>query len=242
MRLAATADAGPEAETPVLDETRRHAAQEGLFQVPRLETGTDTFEVDIPASRQLALIDLATTEDAPLASAEIAERPQAGATGRVTIRVRWSHPVPMGQIAYRLRVHASQDGRPPAVLVSVGEPAIERRLRALVEQDAPVDLAVTGPMAEAFHQQILERGGQVVPLARSMDGGVVSGPTAAVIVSLAVIAAICVALGLAVLAGVVIFAISKGYNIDNAGYKVGVGEGASRQEHQMVFNIRQPGS
>jgi hypothetical protein len=226
----------------VLDATRNHVAPQGLFQLPRIESGTETFDFEIPAGLQLALIDIELTDSVPLASAELDGGPARGATGRQSVSVKWSHPVPLGKIAYRIKVYASSTGAPPPVTIGMTEPGVERRLRALVEQDVPIDLAVGGELAKRFHDEILSRGGQIIPLAKSMDGGIISGPTAAVIIGLAVIAAICIVVGMAVLAGVIFIAISKGYNIDDAGYKVAVGEGKSRQEHQMVFKIRQPGT
>jgi hypothetical protein len=202
----------------------------------------ESFEVTIPDGLRLALVDLELTEASTLAGAEIENRPARGATGRLSLRIRWSHPVPTGAIAYRLRVLATPDGHPPPVAMQMTEPGAEARLRSLVEQDVPVDLALSGPLVQVFHDQILARGGEIVPLSRSTDGGIVSGPTAAVIISLAVIAAICVMVGMAAFAAVIFHAISRGYNIDNAGYTVATGQGDSRQQHQMLFNIRQPGT
>jgi hypothetical protein len=179
----------------------------------------------------------------PLAGAEVENRPATGATGRISLRVRWSYPVPMGQVAFRLRVYASPEGKAPPVTVSVTEPGSDRRMRALFEQDGPVDLAVTGPLAEQFPDQVLARGGELTPLTRPSVTGVDDATVVAIVaVSIAVIAATCIALGLATFGAVLFFAMSKGYNVDDAGYTVAVGEGQSRQEHQMVFNIRQPGT
>lgn len=229
---------------------RSFTAPEGLLQLPRVESGAEIFEVTIPEGLQLSLVDLATPEASAMASAELASRPARGATGRHSLRINWSHPVPMGAVRFRLRVYASPDGTPPPINVPITEPGVERRTRLLVEQDAPVDMAVEGPLVQVFHDQILARGGEIGPLqdpaaaglSRPFDAGVISGPTAAVIISLAVIAAICIAIGLAAFAAVLFFALSKGYNVENAGYTVAVGEGKSRQEHQMVFNLRQPGT
>jgi len=227
----------------VLDVERSFRAPEGLFQVPRMESGDETFEVDIPDGLRLALVDLALTEAVPLAGAEVESRPAPGATGRLALRVRWTYPVPMGHVAFRLRVHASPEGKAPPVAVSITEPGGDRRLRALFEQDCPVDLAVSGPVAAAFHDQVLQRGGEVAPLARPSVAGVDDAVIVAIVaVSIAVIAATCIVLGLATFGAVLFFAMSKGYDIDDAGYTVAVGEGQSRQEHRMVFNIRQPGS
>lgn len=199
----------------------------------------------MPAGRRLALIDLASTDATPMAGAELRDPPPPGSTGRLRIRVAWSHPVPLGSVTFRLRVHASADGSAPPVTVPIGEPGADRRMRAIFEQEGKVDLAVAGPLAELFRDQILDRGGRL-ELPQDQDAGVVSVPTGTVVavvaISLAVIAAICIALGLAAFGAVLLFAMSKGYNIDDAGYKVAVGEGQSRQEHQMVFKIRQPGT
>lgn len=224
----------------VLDVRRSFQAPEGFLQVPRLQTGSEAFDIVVPDGLQLALVDLALTDAPPLTSADITQQPARGAVGLQQVTVRWSYPVPFGRVAFRLRVHATADGTPPPVTVILTEPASERRMRALIAQDCPVDLGVEGALVQVFHDQILSRGGSIAALARPMDGGIISGPTAVVVISLAVIAAICVLVGFAAFAAVVIIAINKGYNVDNAGYKVAVGEGTSRQEHQMLFNLRKP--
>ncbi|MCL6285093.1 hypothetical protein M3P21_16305 [Ruegeria sp. 2012CJ41-6] len=238
------AEAGPGGNLVVLDEARSFAAPEGLFQIPRIESGEEVFEVDIPEGLQLSLIDLATPGASLAAGAEVVDRPARGATSRLRLLVRWSHPVPTGSLQFRLRVHASPDGTPPPVVTPLTEPGSHNRMRALIEQDAAVDLAIDGPVAETFRTQILERGGQFIGaetqshLARPFDGGLSAGSI--VLISLAVIAAVCVVVGFATFGAVLIIAMQKGYNIENAGYNVAVGEGASRQEHEMVFNIRKP--
>jgi hypothetical protein len=145
-------------------------------------------------------------------------------------------------VAFRLRVYASPDGTPPPVTAPITEPGAEHRLRALVEQDSPVDLAVSGPLVQVFHDQILDRGGEIRPIAQAqLTGAEETAAIAAIVtISLAAIAATCIAIGMASFAAVLLYAISRGYDIENAGYKVAVGEGESRQEHQMVFSLRQP--
>jgi hypothetical protein len=238
------AEAGPGGNLVVLDETRSFAAPEGLFQIPRIESSEEVFEVDIPEGLQLSLIDLATPEASLAAGAELEARPERGATGRLRLVVRWSHPVPAGSVQFRLRVHASPDGTPPPVVTPLTEPGSHNRMRALIEQDAPVDLAIDGPVAEAFRTQIIERGGQFIgaetqsrhagPVSLALTGGEI------VLIVIGVLAAICIVVGFATFGAVLIIAMQKGYNIENAGYNVAVGEGASRQEHEMVFNIRKP--
>ncbi|MCB1369847.1 MAG: hypothetical protein KDJ83_03070, partial [Rhodobacteraceae bacterium] len=241
LAAPAGAEAGPDGNRLVLDVVRNLRAPEGLLQLPHMESGGETFDVEIPEGLRLSLVDLALTEAVPLAGAEVENRPAPGATGRLSLRVRWSYPVPMGQVAFRLRVYASPEGRPPPVRVSVTDPGSDKRMRALFEQDGPVDLAISGPLAEQFHDQVLARGGEIAPLARPSVTGVDDATVIAIVaVSIAVIAATCIALGLATFGAVLFFAMSKGYNIDDAGYKVAVGEGETRQEHEMVFNIRQP--
>ena len=213
-----------------------------MFQLPRIESGSESFELVVPDGLRLSLVDLAVTDAVPLATAELVDPPAPGATGRHTVRVRWSHTVPLGRVAFRLTAYASPDGKAPAVTVGIAEPASDRRIRRLFEQDAAVDLAVTGDLARQFHDHVVDRGGSVTPLSRPMVAGVDDATIAAiVVVSLAVIAAICIALGLAVFGAVLFYGLSKGYNVDDAGYKVAVGQGDSRQEHQMVFKLRQPG-
>lgn len=233
-----TVEAGENGNIVVLSKNAKYAAPDGLFQLPRLETGTEIFEVTIPEGYQLSLIDLSIPEATQLANAEIINRPAQGATGTFSVRIDWSHPVPLGTLTFNLKVYASPDGTPPPITVSLTEPGVNTRMRALFEQDSPVDLAIEGTLVQVFYDQIVARGGDIDPLPTTdTDGGLSAGTIA---ITITVIAAVCIAIGLATFAAVLIFAIAKGYNIDNAGYKVAVGEGSTRQEHQMVFNIRQP--
>lgn len=191
---------------------------------------------------RLSLVDLEQTEASQLAGAEIVDPPSPGATGRFTLRVKWSHPVPMGKVSFRVKAYASPDGKAPPISVGIAEPGSEKRMQLLVKQNAPIDLAIRGALAEKFRDKIVEKGGEITPLSTSMDGGLVSVPTATIIIGLAAVAAICILVGMVTFATVLIVAMQKGYNIDDAGYKVAVGQGKSRQEHEMVFNIRQPGT
>jgi len=215
-----------------------------------VESGSESFEVTIPEGQRLSLVDLATPEASLLAGAVLEHRPQRGATGTLRLTVNWSHPVPAGNLTFRLRVYASADATPPPVTTPLTEPGSHDRLRALVEQDAPVDLSVGGPLVRVFQEQIVQRGGQIVGLndgdrrvTRTMvvDGGVTEVMVIAGIV-IAVLAAICIVVGFATFGAVLLIAMHKGYNVDNAGYQVAVGEGESRQEHKMVFNLRKPGT
>ncbi|MEQ9258371.1 MAG: hypothetical protein RIG84_04665 [Roseovarius sp.] len=232
----------------ILDEQRSFAAAEGFLQIPGVERGTESFEVEIPQGLRLSLVDLATPEAATLSGADIEAMPARGATGRVRITVKWFHPKPMGNVTFRLRVYASPDGTPPPVTTHITEPGSHTRMRRLIDQDAPVDVAVSGPLVETFRNQVVARGGRIeefatgqahMPgLARPFLTGV--EVAAIVAVSIALIAATCVALGFATFGAVLLIAMQKGYDIEDAGYKVAVGEGESRQEHEMVFNLRQP--
>lgn len=230
-------EAGPHGNVLVLDEMPSYMAPEGMFQLPRIERGEEVFDVVIPDGLQLSLIDLATPDASMLATAEIVNRPARGATGALQLRVRWSYPVPLGSLQFRLRVYASPDGTPPPVITPLIEPGSHNRMRTLIEQDAPVDMTIDGPLANTFKTQILDRGGSLLNIKPDSDGGVSAGT---VVVIIAVVAAICIGVGFATFGAVLIIAMQKGYNIDDAGYKVVVGEGSTRQEHNMVFNIRKP--
>ena len=225
----------------IFEETRRFAAPDGLLQFPRVETGTEVFDITVPDGLKLSLVDLATPQSSILAGAEVTDRPTRGVEGSQRVSVDWSYPVPTGSLEFTLRVYASPDGTPPAVTAPVNEPGSNKRLENLIAQNAPVDLAIQGPIAEQFKRQILDRGGQII--GRSDDQyarALVDPTTTSIIVAIAVVAAVCIVLGFVVFGAVLFMAMEKGYNIDDAGYKVAVGEGQSRQEHQMVFKIRKP--
>lgn len=214
--------------------------------MPRMASGEETFSVTIPDGLQLSLVDLAVEEAGIASGAEVTSRPERGATGEVRFTVKWTHPIPAGSVRFRLNVYASPDGTPPPIITPITEPASHARMKLLVEQDAPVDVAIDGPIAQRFKTEIENRGGQLVR-PQSADGlasPLVTGVEIAAFVgiTLALIAATCVILGFATFGAVLLIAMQKGYNIDDAGYTTAVGEGDSRQEHKMVFNIRKPGT
>ncbi|GAA3876858.1 hypothetical protein [Celeribacter arenosi] len=248
-------EAGPEQQTPdagenrvIFEATRSFEDTGGFLQMPGIEDGTEEFLFDIPEGLQLSLCDLAITEASALAGAEIDAKPAIGATGSARVTVRWSHPKPMGKVTFQLRIYASADATPPVIVVPISEAGADKRMRALVEQGAPVDFAIDGPLAEAFYEQVIQRGGQIIGAEDAYHsgtrpfavGGGVGEAALALGVSLALIAAACVALGLITFGTVLLFAMSQGYDIDNAGYSVAVGEGESRQEHKMAFSMRKP--
>lgn len=209
-----------------------------------MEEGSLSFEAQIPEGLKLSLVDLAVTDASLLAGAEIEARPARGATGRGRLTVTYKHPRPMGHVAFTLRLYASPEGVPPTVVVPLGESGADKRMRALVEQDAPVDVAVGGPLAEAFYSHLMANGAETIDPSDGFSGAptrtLFTGAEIAAIVavSIAVLAATCIALGFATFAAVLFYAMSQGYDIDNAGYTVAVGEGDSRQEHQMAFSLR----
>mgnify|MGYP000359391725 CR=1 FL=1 len=220
----------------VLDQPRRHEATGGMLQMPRIASGRDVFHLEWPPGSRGGVVDLEIVSSSPLASATLVERPRPGGSGRQRLVVEWRHPVPGGHVEYRVRALASGDDRPPVVSMPINTSGSPDRLRTLVEQGVPVDLTVDGPLAQAFHQHIVSRVGSHSASVRTLEA--ISAGTIAVVI--AIVIAVCVALGLAAFASVLIYAMSQGYDIEDAGYQVAVGEGASRQEHRMTFQLRPP--
>jgi len=165
------------------------------------------------------------------------QRPIRGATGRQRAVVKWSHP-PYGKMTYRLRAIASPNGQSGATLIEEGPPGVEDRMKLLLDQDVPISVLVRGPRArmlyEAIRQKQQEQKGEQRAVAMVEPITIVAG------IAIVMVIAAVIMLGFMVLYAVLTDAMSKGYDVKDTKYKAAAGEGESRQEHKLVFNLTQP--
>lgn len=215
----------------VLNETRSHEDPANFpINLPEPGSGTDQFSVTIPQGLQLAHVDIEFQDLTLLAKAGILSPPARGSTGNQRIHVRWSHP-PYGKVAYRLRVWASTDGTSQPVMVDHDETGFEIRSKLLLAQSVPVNARVVGQKAAMLNNAIEAQRGSAAAQTQELI-------TAAVIIVL-ILAAV-VVVGMIVLYAVLHKAMEDGYDVEDTKYKAAVGEGETRQEHEMVFNLRKP--
>lgn len=104
----------------------------------------------------------------------------------------------------------------------------------------PLAIVVRGRKAKMIYDALRQRG------ARSETHGLstaqVVGVDDAIIIGLviAVIAAVVIGLGLLIFGGIIFEAMNRGYEVKDTKYKAATGQGETRQEHEMVFNLIPP--
>lgn len=228
-------DAVPVQQTEILNQQREYTDPSNFpVNLPEPGGSVDQFELVIPQGLQFSYVDIKFVELSPLAKAEIIQSPQQGATGRQVIKVRWTHP-PYGKITYLLRAYASLDGQPEKVRVLNDSPGFDLRTKTLVKQNVPVEYIIRGNKAKLLDEAMRQL---------KREDGSPATQTQAIIttaVVIALIVAAVVVVGMLVLYGILHEAMERGYDVKDTKYKAAVGEGASRQEHEMVFNLDKPG-
>src|SRR5262249_24043445 len=144
------------------------------------------------------------------------------------------------------RAFGSPDGASAPPPVMYGAPGWEERAKQQVDQGIPLSVAVRGdkvrPLYEVLKAKVPESG-KAQEYARAQVAGVddaiiLAGIGAVVMVLLGILAAF----GLAVVAAVIKMAVDKGYNVNDSKFKFGEGDGTSRQDDEVTFNLSQPGS
>ncbi len=235
LAVAAEADSARQADAIaqqlVLDQRKSYEDPSQFpINLPEAGSGDDRFTIDIPEGLQFAHVDIEFSERGTLASAEVTQRPARGASGRQEIVVSWSHP-PYSKIAYRIRAYASANGQSAPVRVSEGDAGAEDRLKLLVAQEVPVELLVTGTRAKLLYEA-LRRAQREQPQSEAAEAVTIIAALAIVVV----IAAVAM-LGFMMLYAVLTQAMNKGYDVRDTKYKMGGGEGATRQEHELLFNL-----
>ncbi|MGZ9098165.1 MAG: hypothetical protein ACXW3O_00550 [Brevundimonas sp.] len=226
---------------PVAEERRTHRDPSNFpIDLPEAGRGEDRIRVQLPPGTRFALADLEIGELSPLADLEITDLPARGSEGSVEIGIRWSH-APYGRIAYTLKVYANADGRPPAVTVVDGSTGFAQRSRALIRQDAPVTVEVRGPLADGL-RLALERAAPDAAPARASEAITIGVIAIVAGIGIAALGAVLIAVGLFVFYNLVQEAMRRDYDVEDTGFRAAVGEGTSRTEQAMVFNLKRRGA
>jgi len=243
------APAGPSAPAQqriVAELTQQHADPANVpVNLPEPGSGVDTLQVSIPPGLKYNHWDIELLDASSAVQAVVEGAPPRGSEGQWPLRVRWSHPG-YGKLKYRLRVYASPDGRSAPVRVVHGAPGFDQRSRSLVAQDVPVEMVLRGERAKLVYaalQQAQKHSGNGRTISKAQVVGVDDAIVIGIIVALgiATIASVVAGLGLFVLYGVLMEAMKRGYDVRDTTFKMAAGEGQARQEHELTFNLTQPG-
>lgn len=232
-------DAAPQAEGErvVYEATREHADPPNFpINLPEPGNGRDAHRFSVPDGLKFSRWEVEVRASSAGAGYRVEQPPPRGARGRQSLGVAWWYP-PYGRMRYRLRAYASPGGDGDAPPVVFDSPGWVERATDQVTQGLPVELTVRGEKARLLHGALRR---QRQPEARQQSGGtdipVASFEVATVIIIVAVIAAV-IALGMLTFGALLKMAMEKGYDVKDTKYKAAGGEGATRQEHEMVFNL-----
>jgi hypothetical protein len=223
----------PTPEQTLLIEEERDYEDPSQFpaNLPEPGSGQDRFTLSIPQGMRFAHVDIEYLDRSTLADVNILSKPQRGAEGTQQIVLAWSHP-PYGRLRYRVRAYASADGSSAPVRVEEAAVGADDRLKLLIEQDVPVQLVVKGNRARMLYEAI-QRAQNQQPKSQQAEAITIVAGLAIVVVIAAV-----VMLGFMMLYAILTQALNKGYDIEDTRYKAAGGEGASKQEHELLFNLK----
>ena len=214
-----------------------------LINLPEPGNGQDLHEFEIPDGLRFSRWEVEVIELSTGAGYAVNNPPEAGVTGRQMIQIDWSH-LPYGTVHYRLSVYASTDGRPSTARIVLDQEHWLSQAKDQVAQGVPIDVVIQGPKAKLLYEAIRERQADTGQ-GTMTEAFYAPGTETAVIVAITSIS-IALVLSLVVVIGMVTFALllrdamEKGYDIADTKYTVKTGEGESRQEHEMVFNLSRP--
>ncbi len=231
-------------EQLIYEATQQHEDPPNIpINFPEAGNGQDQHDFDIPEGLMFSRWDVEVLEMALGAGYWVSEAPEAGATGRQSITVDWSH-LPYGKVNYRLLVYASPDGNAAPATIALDEPNWLERAQDQVGQGVPLNVAVRGQKAKVLYDALQERvdRSDVQEFSTVLDFGLTPATIAVIAgVAIVVVVSIVVVIGMVTFAILLKEAMDKGYDITDTRYTVVTGEGASRQEHEMVFNLTRPG-
>jgi len=239
-----TATAQANGEQLIYEATQLHEdPPDGLINLPEAGNGQDQHDFDIPAGLMFSRWDVELLEMTLGAMCRVSNAPGAGETGPQSILVDWSY-LPYSKASYRLRAYASPDGRAAPATIVLDEPNWLERAQDQVGQGVPLNVAIRGQKAKVLYDALVQHQNQSE--AQGVSRAFFAGVDDAVIIAIAGVA-IVVVLSIVVVTGMVTFglllkeAMDKGYDITDTRYTVATGEGESRQEHEMVFNLTRKG-
>jgi N-acetylmuramoyl-L-alanine amidase len=238
--VEAALEAGTD-ETLVYDQEKDHADPPNFpINFPEPGKGDDRHVFTIPDGLRFTRWDVEVLQSSPFAGYNVAVMPAPGAEGRQQIRVSWWYPM-YGRMRYRLRVYASATGEVGAGAPIVYEaPGWQEQVNNRLTQGLPVEVALRGDRAKLVYDTVRTAHPEAIsaPVAAALIAGVDDAIIIAVIgLAIVIVISIVIALGMAVLGYTLTQAMNNGYDVKDTKYKAAAGQGDTRQEHEMVFNL-----
>jgi len=229
-----------EDEIPIYEATLMHADQPEFPRLPAPGSGEDSHTFTIPVGKRFSRWEIRTIEAGLAAGCEITQAPERGAVGEQALKVSWWHP-PFGKVHVQIRAYASTTGNPSPVKVVYDSTGWLEQCRDHLRQGVPLGIAVEGAAADQLHAA-LEKTAREHPeqlSARPFVAGVDDAIILAVIG--AIVLVVIAGMGFFVLYNIIQSAMEKGYEIRDTSFKVGGGEGPTRVDSEIVFNLIPPG-
>lgn len=231
-------------EQTIAEVTKEHSDPKNFpIDLPEMGKGTDTINISIPQNLKFSRWEVEITALSTGAGYEVSQAPKAGAGGVQQIAIDWHH-LPYGKISYKFKAYASLDGRSAATEKIVFDKAgWMEKAKDQIAQGVPLQLAVKGDKAKLIYEAIQKyQASQKGKQAGAGGVAIAMEPITITVVVLVgiVIFGILVTLGLLTLGAIIKMALDKGYNVKDTKYKAAVGEGQTKQEHEIAFNITKP--
>jgi hypothetical protein len=233
-------DASSNDEIQIYEATLLHSDQPQFPRLPAPGNGEEVHSFIIPAGKRFSRWEIGTIESGPVAGYEVKRAPERGSVGDQAMTVSWWHP-PFGKIHVRIRAYASTTGTPSTTKVSYDSAGWLEQCRDQLKQGVPLGIAVKGQAAEQLHAA-LEKAEREHPQQMSVRP-FVAGVDDAVILAVvgAVVLVVIAGMGFLLLYNIIQSAMEKGYDIRDTSFKVGGGEGPTRVDSEIVFNLIPPG-
>ena len=186
---------------------------------------------------------------------EVKSAPKKGSSGRQQFRIKWHH-APFNKVSYRLRAYS---GKPTPIEIVMDAHNWLNEVKDAIEQGLEIRLVVRGVQARNLYRQLLVAAPNdlFVPSdlffeqneisvsaddssASDPENGTTAAAPAAEAVTITVTLAICATLvimaGFATIAGVLMLAIQKGYNVETGQFEVDTPLG----KYKLGFKLTPP--
>jgi N-acetylmuramoyl-L-alanine amidase len=213
-------------------------------ELPKISKETDVITFEIPNGLKMSYWEVEVLATSTGAGYKVIKFPPPKSEGKQSIHIEWNH-LPYGKINYKFKAYASPDGIATPKKIYFNSSRWLEKSKDQITQGVPLSLAVKGEKAKQIYRAIQKHQAKQTDKAQQSsyeDYSTAMEPitiTVVVLVGL-VIFGILVVLGMLTLGAIIKMALDKGYNVKDTKYKAGVGEGATRQDHEIAFNITKP--
>lgn len=224
-------------EKVIAEFTKEHSDPKNFpIDLPEFGGGTDIFPVEIPNGLKLSRWEVEVLESSTGARYKVVKFPSPKSEGKQEIHIEWNH-LPYGKIHYKLKVYASPDGSGTPEKIYFDSSGWMEKSKDRILQGIPFELAVKGEKAKKIYEALRKKQSENARQSSYEDYSTAMFAPAIIIAG--IIAAV-IALGFLTLGAIIKMALDKGYDVKDTKYKAGAGEGQSRQEHEIAFNITRP--